>query len=124
MKITGIILVLTLAACSSTSTHHGGYPDCNSKDIEFNDSCLLGESLRTALDKLGLDTSRYEAFGDSSSVLSGISSDSDSCQIELYVHNTTVTDTLNPLNYQLILDSPVIGLSWRKPLKDKERVLY
>lgn len=124
MKIIAIIFILILVACNSTSSRHGSYPDCNSKDIEFNDSCLLGTSLRTALDKLDLDTSKYEAFGDSASVLSGISSDSDSCEIELYVHNTPVSDTLDPLNYQLILDSPVIGLSWSKPMKNKERVLY
>lgn len=124
MKLVPAFFIVLLLSCRAQNRHTGRYPDCDSKDIEFNDSCLLGKPLRSALDKLDLDTSRYETFGDSSAVLSGIASDSDSCEIELYVHNTPVADTLDPLNYQLILDSPVIGLSWRKPLKEKERVLY
>jgi hypothetical protein len=109
-------------ACSERKVYKG-YPDCNSSDIEWNDSCLLHMPLKNALEKLNLDTSNYEAFGDSAGVLSGIGADSDSCEIELYVHNTVV-DSLDPMNYQMILDSPIIGLSWRKPLKEKERMLY
>ena len=109
-------------ACSEKKVYKG-YPDCNSSDIEWNDSCLLHMPLKKALRKLNLDTSNYEAFGDSAGVLSGIAADNDSCEIELYVRNTVV-DSLDPMNYEMILDSPIIGLSWRKPLKEKERVLY
>jgi hypothetical protein len=109
-------------ACSEKKVYTG-YPDCNSSDIEWNDSCLLHMPLKKALRKLHLDTSNYEVFGDSAGVLSGIGADTDSSHIELYVNNTVV-DSLDPMNYEKILDSPIIGLSWSKPLKEKERVLY
>ncbi|HWJ89488.1 MAG TPA: hypothetical protein VNR87_00170 [Flavisolibacter sp.] len=124
LAIAVIVFFLMLLFGCSEKKKYSGYPDCNSSDIEWNDSCLLHLPLKNALQKLNLDTSGFETFGDSSGVLSGIGSDTDSCHIELYVRNTVVADSLDPMNYELILDSPVIGLSWSKPLKEKERVLY
>jgi len=67
--------------------------DCNSIDIEKIDTCLLGITLKLAIEKLKIDTSQFYAFDEPPLILRGIKINlADTCEIDLYVERTSIID--------------------------------
>ena len=53
-KLFYLLLTVIGICCGSSHFTKSNYPDCNSSDIEFLDTCLLGKSVREALVKLNI----------------------------------------------------------------------
>jgi len=97
--------------------------DCASRDIEKIDSCLLGQTIKIAIEKLKIDATQFYAFDEPPGILRGLEINiADSCKIVLLVERTSIID--RPIldskqNYQYIIDKKIIGVNWVK--KNKSR---
>ena len=124
-KLFYLLLTVIGICCGSSHFTKSNYPDCNSSDIEFLDTCLLGKSVREALVKLNIDTSRVYAFDEPPGILRGIHITTDTTRILLYTRRKSIIDLISEMNYRLyytlLLDSNIIGVSWRKPKVDKKK---
>lgn len=111
-----------LSACCPVENK---YPDCNSSDIELLDSCLLGQTLQTAITKLKADTSQFLSIDEPPGILRGITIDlGDTCEITLVVPRTSIIG--KPYlgvrrTYLYIADSTIIALSWEMKNKLKAK---
>ena len=117
--------ILSIQSCSPRHIYKKTYLDCLSKDIEKNDSCLLGLELREALKMLEYDTTKSFVVDEPPGILRGLSiSQADTCEIRIYVPRTSIFDTagisydIDRKNISEIIDKKVIGVTWRK-YKDK-----
>lgn len=125
------ILIFILAlfiGCTVTNSKNKNYPDCTSADIEKMDTCLLGLTIKQAIEKLGIDTSQILAFDEPPGIIRGASIQlSDTCRIRLYVTRFSIMDTsglfYDPyrVHYREVIDKKIIGVAWRK-LKDNKYV--
>lgn len=120
--ITTTFLTFLLSSCCPVENK---YPDCNSSDIEMLDSCLLGQTLQTAITKLKADTSQFLIIEEPPGILRGLKIEQgDTCEISLIVDRTCIIG--KPYlccrkEYLYIADSTIIALSWKMKNKLKAK---
>lgn len=123
-----LITILTIFMWSVSCGQSSQSPDCNSTDLEKIDSCLLGITLKSAIEKLKIDTSQFYAFDEPPLILRGIKINlADTCEIELYVERTSIIDLPSigyRQEYKYIENKKVIGLFWAKKRKNKQQFIY
>lgn len=107
-----MIIICSISSCS----RHTESSESNSTNIEKMDSSLLGITLKSAIEKLDIDTSQFYAFDEPPLILRGIIIDfSDSFDLELFVERTSVMDKPHlglRQQYKYIEDKKIIGVSW------------
>jgi hypothetical protein len=128
MKYFLILLFIGFAGCTAVKALRVKYPDCNSFDIEYMDSCLLNKPLSFAISKLGIDSSQFFLFDEPPGVMRGIYVFAlDTVQIRIYTDRVQILDSLGFVNYDttkyMLNDKKVVGVSWRKKEKKKERII-
>jgi len=126
MKYFLILLFISIAGCSVVKNLKVKYPDCNSFDIEYMDSCLLNKPLSFAISKLGIDSSQFFLFDEPPGVMQGIYVFAlDTVQIRIYTDRVQILDSLGFVNYDttkyILNDKKVVGVSWLKKKMKKER---
>ena len=119
LKTLSPFIFLTIFNCSSPYVTINSYPDCSSTDIEKMDTCLIGQTIKTAIEKLKIDTSQFSAFDEPPRILRGIYIQlHDTCIIRLYVDRTSIIDKPDTSNYRqeylFIATKKIIGVAWRK----------
>ena len=138
-----LTLVLALFNCSSQKKVDSSYPGCSSTDISKMDTCLLGMTIRQALNKLNLDTSQFYVIEEPTAALRGISfRPNDSSEVNLYVQKTLLKgkydsfrmrDSLNFLledslkfsnRYLFIIDKPIKTVVWTKDAGATYKTVY
>ena len=90
------------------------------------DTCLLGQTIMAAIEKLKVDTSNFSAFNEPPGILRGIYVQlSDTCKVQLYVDRTSIIDKVDTINYRqnylYLLDKKIIGVTWRKDKLKKRK---
>jgi len=123
-----LIILLNTSNCSNRHLHKSRKLDCNSRDIERMDSCLIGLQLGEAIQKIDYDPTRMFAVDEPPGMLRGVSvSQGDTCEIRIYVLRTSIFDStglfidLDRKTVTEIIDKKVVGVTWRK-YKDKKEV--
>ena len=141
--ICSVIVSLFLLSCSSQRMANSKYLDCSSGDIARMDTCLLGMTIRQALNKLNLDTSQFYVIEEPIAALRGISfRPNDSSEVNLYVQKTLIKgkydsfrmrDSLNFLlkdslkfknRYLFIIDKPIKTVVWTKDAGATYKTVY
>lgn len=124
LSITILATFMWMVTCGQSAQSQ----DYNSTDIEKMDTCLLGITLKSAIEKLKIDTSQFYAFDEPPLILRGVKINlADTCEIELYVERTSIIDKPSigfRQEYKYIEHKKVIGLFWTKKRKDKQRSIY
>jgi hypothetical protein len=117
-----ITVIAILASCNSpngSEQANSEEADCNvfdSTNIEEMDTCLVGMTIKQAIDKLDLDTSQFHAFDEPPGILRGIKFMlNDDYEIELSVERTSIinqsTFTYRE-HYRYIEDKIITAVSW------------
>jgi hypothetical protein len=138
-----VAIPLLVLSCSSQKIGNGKYPDCSSGDIAKMDTCLLGMTLRQALNKLNIDTSQFHVIEEPIAALRGISfRPNDNSEVKLYVEKTLIKekfdsfrlrDSLNFLlrdslksenRYLFIVDKPIKTVVWTKDAGATYKTVY
>jgi hypothetical protein len=121
------LMLLTLMSCGQKKNLKPQYPNCISTDIEQMDTCIIGLTIQEAVERIGLDTSKIFVIDEPPGIARGISGTlGDSCEIRLYVTRTSMIqndDYDYRIDYSLIANKNIIGLSWRKPKIKKGKVI-
>lgn len=138
-----MIISLFVLSCSSQKIGNAKYPDCSSGDISRMDTCLLGMTIRQALNKFNLDTSQFHVIEEPIAALRGIRfRPNDSSEVNLYVQKTLIKekfdsfrmrDSLNFLlkdslkfenRYLFIVDKPIKTVVWTKDAGATYKTVY
>lgn len=114
-----LFFLMLFVSCFSTKRVINSYPDCSSDDISKMDTCLLGLTLKQAVNKLKVDTSHYYIIQEPIATLRGISfRPNDSTEINLYVQRTLIKNRMDSLEYSrwflFIIDKPIKVVNWTK----------
>ena len=131
-----LFVSLCFVGCNSSKISKKNYPDCSSTDIEKVDSCLLGLTIRQAIEKLKLDTAHISTMQEPLLMIRGIDFMPDSnSRVELFVEKTSIVskidsirksggDRINPKYfYQFIMERPILTIRWTKDQGLHEKVL-
>lgn len=118
-----LLLCLVLYCCTSKNNNI----DCSSADIEKVDTCLLGETMQTAIEKLQVDSNNIVPIVTSARNIKGIYLRSaGACYIELlsekeYIMTDAELDENPKQYYKKVLNFPVESICWQKPKEAKAK---
>ena len=120
-KVISIVALIFMAICFSclnNSTKPSIIQTC--QDIEKIDSSLLDITIRSAIKKLTIDTNNILVDEERPGIIDGIKVNfGDTCNATLFVNETSEKN----LNYRMILDSQIMGVSWEKKKTNRKNLI-
>ena len=118
ITVVAFVFLVIYSGCSYTSSKP--YIIEPSQDIEKIDSSLLGITIRASIKKLSIDTNNILVDEERPGMIDGIKVNfGDSCNATLFVNETSEKN----LNYRMILDSEIMGVSWEKKKANKKNLI-